>query len=201
MHIYSYLALGDSYTIGEAISLNKSFPYQVVQLLRSKEFNFGAPEIIAKTGWTTDELLDAITQSTLLSKYDFVTLLIGVNNQYRGRDAVEYKEQFEELLKKSIEFANGKKEHVIIISIPDYSVTPYAKSMDTEKISKELEVLNSINKALSIQYKVQYVDIATDFKEAKNDPALIAQDGLHPSEKEYAKWTEKIVEIISPQLK
>lgn len=201
MHVYNYLALGDSYTIGEGVSLTKSFPYQVVQLLRSKEFNFSAPEIIAKTGWTTDELLDEINKSTLLSKYDFVTLLIGVNNQYRERDALEYKEQFEELLKKAVELANGKKEHVIIISIPDYSVTPYASSMDIEKISKEIEVFNGINKALSIQYKIHYVDITETSRNAKNDPTLITSDDLHPSEKEYAKWAEKIVEVISSQLK
>jgi lysophospholipase L1-like esterase len=201
MHVYNYLALGDSYTIGEAVPLSESFPYQVVQLLRNKKFNFNAPEIIAKTGWTTDELLDAINKSTLLSKYDFVTLLIGVNNQYRGRDALEYKEQFEEILKKAIELANGKKEHVLVISIPDYSVTPYTRLMDIEKISKDIEVFNSINKALSIQYKVRYVDITTDFKDAKNNPALITGDGLHPSEKEYAKWAEKIADLISSQLK
>lgn len=201
MHIYSYLALGDSYTIGEAVPLNRSFPYQVVQLLRKKEYNFNAPEIIAKTGWTSDELLEAITNYELLSKYDFVTLLIGVNNQYRGRDAIEYKEQFEEILKKGLDLANGKKERVLVISIPDYSITPYAKSMDTDKISKEIEVFNGINKALSIQYKVQYIDITTGSKEAGNDASLVAQDGLHPSEKEYAKWAKKIVEIITSQLK
>lgn len=201
MHIYSYLALGDSYTIGEAVPLGKSFPYQVVQLLRKKEYAFNAPEIIAKTSWTTDELQEAVNNYTLLSKYDFVTVLIGVNNQYRGRDAIEYKEQLEEILKKAIELANGKKEHVIVISIPDYSVTPHAKSMDANKISKEIEVFNGINKALSIQYKVQYVDITAGSKEAKNDASLIAVDGLHPSEKEYAKWAEKIVEAFTSQLK
>ena len=201
MHIYTYLALGDSYTVGESVALNKSFPYQLVQLLRSKEYNFTAPEIIAKTGWTTDELKDALGKSVFLSKYDFVTLLIGVNNQYRGQDAIEYKQQFEEILKKAIDLTNGKKEHVTVVSIPDYSVTPFARSMDADKISKEIEVLNSINKALSIQYKVQYIDITSGFKDAKNNPALIAPDDLHPSEKEYAKWAEKIVEIISTQLK
>ena len=201
MHVYNYLALGDSYTIGEAIHLNKSFPYQVVQLLRNEEYNFNAPEIIAKTGWTTDELQNDINNTTLLSKYDFVTLLIGVNNQYRGGDAIEYKQQFEEILKKAIELVNGKKEHVIIVSIPDYSVTAYAKSMDVGKISREIEVFNGINKALSIQYKVQYVDITTGSKAAKNDISLIAQDGLHPSEKEYSKWAKKIVDVITSQLK
>ena len=201
MHVYNYLALGDSYTIGESVPLYKSFPYQIVHLLRKKEFNFNAPEIIAKTGWTTDELQDGINNSILLSKYDFVTLLIGVNNQYRGRDAIEYKQQYEEILKKAIELANGKKDRVIIISIPDYSFTSHAQSMDTEKISREIEVFNSINKALSIQYKVQYVDVTAGSKEAKNSPSLMAADGLHPSEKQYAKWAKEIVELIASQLK
>lgn len=201
MHIYSYLALGDSYTIGEAIPLHNNFPYQVVQLLRNKGYKFYAPEIIARTGWTTDELLQAISQYPFLPKYDFVTLLIGVNNQYRGRDVIEYKQQFEELLKKAIEFANGKKEHVVVISIPDYSVTSHAKAMDTEKISKEIDVFNNVNKALTIQYKVHYADITPGSRVAQNDPELVAQDGLHPSGKEYAKWSEKVVEPIISQLK
>lgn len=201
MHIYTYLALGDSYTIGEGVPLTESFPYQVVQLLRQKEYDFNAPEIIAKTGWTTDELQLALGRATLLSKYDFVTLLIGVNNQYRGRDAIEYKEQFEELLKKAIELANGKKDRVIIVSIPDYGVTPHGRSMDEEKISKEIEVFNSINKALSIQYKVLHTDVTLGFRQNAGDTSLIAVDGLHPSGKEYRKWAEKIVELIVLQLK
>ena len=201
MHVYTYLALGDSYTIGEGALLTDSFPYQVVRLLRKKDYDFNAPEIIAKTGWTTDELQHAIEHATLLSKYDFVTLLIGVNNQYRGRDAIEYKEQFEELLKKAIDLANGKKDRVIIISIPDYSVTPHAQSMDVEKVAKEIEVFNSINKALSIQYKVLYTDITSASRGAATDISLISKDGLHPSEKEYQRWAEKIVELVVSELK
>jgi lysophospholipase L1-like esterase len=200
MHNYTYLALGDSYTIGESVPLTKSFPYQVVQLLRNKDYNFHAPEIIARTGWTSDELQEAISKYNLLQKYDFVTLLVGVNNQYRGRNVVEYKEQFEELLKKAIELA-GKKEHVFVISIPDYSVTPYAASMDKEKIAKEIDVFNGVNKALSIQYKVQYVDITGDLREAADRSDLISSDGLHPSEKEYAKWAGRITESITALLK
>ena len=200
MHTYSYLALGDSYTIGESIPLQKSFPYQTIQLLRKKEYKFSAPEIIAKTGWTTGELQTAINSLVLLSKYDFVTLLIGVNNQFRGKEAIEYKENFEELLKKAIELTNGKKEHVLVVSIPDYSITPFAKSMDIEKIAKEIEVFNGINKALSIQYKVQYVDVTAASKEAKIHPDLIAHDGLHPSENEYAQWAKKIADVIIEQL-
>lgn len=201
MHTYTYLALGDSYTIGEAVPLQKNFPYQAVQSLRNKGYNFYAPEIIAQTGWATDELQHALNHYPFLPKYDFVTLLIGVNNQYRGRDAIEYKEQFEELLKKAIALANGKKEHVIVISIPDYGLTPFAKTMDTEKIAKEIETYNGVNKALSIQYKARYIDSTSASKNTGDDPPLLAADGLHPSEKEYAKWAEKLVEVIISQLK
>jgi lysophospholipase L1-like esterase len=201
MHIYNYLALGDSYTIGESVPLDKSFPYQTVQLLREKEFNFSAPEIIAKTGWTIDELQEGMKVHKFLPRYDFVTVLIGVNNQYRGKDVIEFKEQFEELLKKAIELANGKKEHVIVLSIPDYSLTPFAAAMDKEKIAKDIEVFNGVNKALSIQYKVQYIDITAPSKEVVNNPHLIATDGLHPSEKEYEKWAQKLAELISSLLK
>jgi lysophospholipase L1-like esterase len=201
MHQYSYLALGDSYTIGEAIPLRQNFPYQAVQLLRNKGYQFTAPEIIAKTGWTTDELEAAVRDYKFLPKYDFVTLLIGVNNQYRGRNAIEYKEQLEELLKKAIELANGKKDHVILLSIPDYGATPFAASMDTAKIAKEVDVFNAIKKALSIQYKVKFIDITPGSKEARNDPALVAEDRLHPSSKEYTRWAEKLADIIAAQLK
>lgn len=201
MHTYSFLALGDSYTIGESVPLQKSFPYQTVQLLRKENYNFLAPEIIAKTGWTTYELQEGMKEYQFLSKYDFVSLLIGVNDQYREKNILEYKQQFEELLKKAIELANGKKEHVIVISIPDYSATPFAGSLDKEKISGEMDVFNSINKAISIQYKVQYVDITTESKNTMYDPSLVAQDGLHPSAKEYAIWAKKIAEAITSQLK
>ena len=198
---YTYLALGDSYTIGEAVLLKNNFPYQVVQLLRDRGYNFSAPEIIAKTGWTTDELEAGVKDYRFLSKYDFVTLLIGVNNQYRGREIIEYKEHFEELLKKAIELADGKAKHVIIVSIPDYSATPFAQSMDTEKITKQIDVFNGVAKALSIQYKTHFVEITEASKEVKNDKELVAEDGLHPSAKEYKKWAEKLAKQIEAQLK
>ena len=201
MHIYNYLALGDSYTIGEAVALQSSFPYQTVQLLRKAGYDFNAPEIIARSGWTTDELDEAMKKYQLLQKYDFVSLLIGVNNQYRGRDVIQYKEQFEELLKKALVLANNKKERVMIISIPDYSCTPYALNMNKEKMARELEVFNSINLALSIQYKVHYLDITPGSREAETDASLVADDKLHPSRKEYGKWAEKLFELMASQLK
>jgi len=192
-HTYTYLALGDSYTIGEGISLTKSFPYQAVALLRKDVYDLSAPEIIAKTGWTSDELEEGINSHILSAKYDIVTLLIGVNNQYRGRDIAEFKQQFENLLNRSIELANGKKDHVFVISIPDYGVTPFAKIMDSEKITKEIDEYNNLQKAIAIQYKVHYIDITEGSRKAKTNLSLVANDGLHPSEKEYAKWAKKLV--------
>lgn len=194
--LYTYLALGDSYTIGEALPLHKNFPYAVVDQLRKKGQHFSAPEIIAKTGWTTDELAAATDEHQFLDKYDFVTLLIGVNNQYRGRSVEEYKIEFESLLKKALMFAGDKKEHVIVLSIPDYSVTPFAQSKNPAAIKKELELYNSVNNAVCIQYKVHHIDITPGTRKSKKDPSLLAEDGLHPSEKEYKKWAEAVSKII-----
>ena len=199
--IYTYLALGDSYTIGEAVPLTRNFPYQLVQLLRKKGLAVVAPEIIAQTGWTTDELNSAIKTNQYLSKYDLVTLLIGVNNQYRGLDALQYKMEFEELLKKSIELANGKPSHVCVVSIPDYGVTPFASEMDRKKIGREIDIFNNINKAVSIQYKTHYVDITPGSREAGSDEELVTSDRLHPSGKEYSKWAEKLAILVTSLLK
>lgn len=196
---FNLLCLGDSYTIGEALPLHQSFPYQCVQLLRKKGHNFSAPEIIAKTGWTTDELLQALKKYKFSAPYNFATLLAGVNNQYRGRDAIEYKLEFEELLSKTLSLT-GKASHVMVISIPDYSLTTFAEKLDRKKIEKEIDVFNSINKALSIQYKVQYINITDDQRKAKPDNENYASDGLHPSAKQYSKWAKKIAATILKQL-
>lgn len=198
---FTYLALGDSYTIGESVLLHKSFPYQVVQILRKQGLVFYAPEIIAKTGWTTDELRNGLNDYYLLAQYHFVTLLIGVNNQYRGRPVEEYKLEFETLLKRALTYANNANERVIVLSIPDYSLTPFAASMDKGKISEEISLYNSVNKAVSLKYKVNYIDITTGFKKAFTNSSLLASDNLHPSEVEYKNWAEKVSEIIYRQLK
>ena len=198
---YTLLALGDSYTIGEAVLLQESFPYQTVQFLRKAGQNFAAPEIIARTGWTTEELSNALSNYSFSAKYDFVSLLIGVNNQYRGLDIILYKEQFETLLKKAIELAGGKKEHVFVLSIPDYSITPFAAAKDAETISKEIDEYNKLNKAICIQYKIPYIDITTGNKEAGTKDGMVAGDGLHPSAGEYGRWAKKLAGTIEKLLK
>ena len=192
----TYLALGDSYTIGESLPIYESYPYQTVQLLRGKGVQITAPEIIAKTGWTTDELAVAIDQTRLIEQYDYVSLLIGVNNQYRGRKSDEYAMQFEELLKRAISFSANGTSHVFVISIPDWGATPFAEGRDTKKIAEEINAFNDINKSISEKYGVAYIEITEGTRDAKKNPALVARDKLHPSGTEYNKWANKLAEKI-----
>ncbi|ULQ53912.1 SGNH/GDSL hydrolase family protein [Flavihumibacter fluvii] len=194
----TYLALGDSYTIGEKVLLKDSFPYQLVQLLRKNSLQFTAPEIIAKTGWTTDELLSGIEKMELLPAYDLVTLLIGVNNQYRGRATENYSQEFTILLKMAIQFATQKPKQVIVLSIPDWGVTPFAANRNRQEIAEKIDAFNAINKTIALDYGVNYVDITTGTREAATRKDLVAEDGLHPSSVDYARWAEKIVTRISP---
>jgi lysophospholipase L1-like esterase len=194
METYSYLALGDSYTIGESVPLYESYPYQLVQSLRLAGKAFYAPEIIAKTGWTTSDLASRLKQTILNSNYDFVSLLIGVNNQYRNLSSAEYTLEFEELLLKSIAFANNYNGHVFVLSIPNWGQTPYARGRDTNNISKEIGLFNNINRTVSKNHKVNYVDIAEASPENPNDISFLSGDGLHPSGKSYARWAALISE-------
>lgn len=197
---YSYLALGDSYTIGQSVLASENFPSQTVQLLTQQNHNFKEPEIVAKTGWTTDELQNNINTHSFTPPYDFVTLLIGVNNQYRGRPVDGYKPEFENLLKQAIQFAGGKADHVIVLSIPDWGVTPFAVGRDRDQIAKEIDEYNATNKLISEKYKVNYIDITPGSREAATDPSLVAGDGLHPSAKEYARWAQKVFAVIKQEL-
>ena len=196
----SYLALGDSYTIGESVPLHESFPYQVVQLLRKKGQEFSAPEIIAKTGWTTDELLSHLSTTRLLHSYQFVSLLIGVNNQYRKKSLDEYRQQFETLLKKSIRLAGNQSNKVIVVSIPDWGVTPYAAGRDVKKISEEIDDFNLVNKSIALLHHAHYIDITPGSREALTNKTLLASDELHPSAIEYSRWATMVVDKIESQL-
>jgi lysophospholipase L1-like esterase len=190
--IYSYLALGDSYTIGEGVPVYESFPYQTVQGLRKSGYLLYAAEIVAKTGWTTDELQAGISNSKLLPAYDLVSLLIGVNNQYRGRSLQEYTQQFEALLQQAIGFAGNEATHVFVLSIPDWGVTPFAKEKNSATIAHEIDSFNAVNRSFAEKYAVNYIDITPGTRLAANDPSLLAADQLHPSGKEYALWAAKL---------
>lgn len=190
---YNYLALGDSYTIGQSVQTKDRFPIQLADSLKQYKICISEPQIIAKTGWTTDELSEGIDTAKLLDQYDLVTLLIGVNNQYRGRDIENYRKEFNQLLNRSIKFAGNDKNKVIVISIPDWSVTPVAQERDTVTISKEIEVFNTVNLEESTKLGVQYVNVTDISRRAKTDSTLLAEDGLHPSAKMYALWVQEIL--------
>ena len=198
--IFSYLALGDSYTIGEQVKLAESFPYQTVQLLRKNDVPVFAPEIIAVTGWTTDELNNAIEHTNTLEKYDIVSLLIGVNNQYRGRSVNEFTIEFEHLLQRAIQFADNKPAHVFVLSIPDWGITPFAEGRDRKKIAEEINAFNHTCESAAKKFLTNYIDITAAQREDGADPDFVAGDGLHPSGKEYAKWAIKLTDAVKKNL-
>lgn len=189
MQTIRYLALGDSYTIGESVAENERWPNQLASLLQANDVSTEVT-IIARTGWTTDELWQGMQAREIDPPYDLVSLLIGVNNQYRGLDIAEYREEFIFLLNKAIEYAGGDAKRVIVLSIPDWGVTPFAQSRDSKKIATEINLFNSVNREESEKAGVYYVDITPGSRAAVTDSALIAADGLHPSGKMYAEWAE-----------
>jgi len=192
----TYLALGDSYTIGENVKESERFPAQTVQLLQAQNINVKDPEYIATTGWTTSNLLSAINSQNPAKNFDIVTLLIGVNDQYQRGDTTGYRERFLALLNKAVDLADGRKTHVFVLSIPDYSVTPFVVENDKADVSRQIDLFNAINKEVSLQNNITYIDITPSTRQAANDPSLIANDGLHPSGKEYAVWAGMLAPLI-----
>jgi len=186
------LALGDSYTIGESVAVAERWPNQLQRALQQRGLYVADPEIIAKTGWTTDELSSAIDAAKPKGKYELVTLLIGVNNQYRGRDAEQYRKEFAALLQRAIGFAGGNAKRVVVVSIPDWGVTPFAEGRDRAKIAAEIDRFNAINAEETKRAGAKYADITPI---SRKNPTLVAPDGLHPSAEMYAQW----VTIILPQ--
>jgi len=193
---FKYLALGDSYTIGESVDENLRWPVQLVKRLREKGINMDDPEIIAKTGWTTDELILAINEETPVGPYDLVTLLIGVNNQYRGRNINEFKTQFKELLVTAISFADNNPENLYVLSIPDWGVSPFAEGRDRNSIKKEIDSYNFVKKEETLKAGAQFIDITEISRKASTDAGLIANDGLHPSAIMYSLWVKKLLEKL-----
>lgn len=200
-NLKTFLALGDSYTSGEAVASEESYVAQTVKILNEDKVSFSAPEIISKSGWTTGNLLIGLGQTPPQHPpYDIVTILIGVNNQFQKQPKEIYNDEFLILLNSAIVLAGNNKKHVIVLSIPDYSVTPFASGGDKKKIAKEIDELNSINKKIAIQNGVNYLEITSLTRAAAEDPSLIASDGLHPSGKEYKIWAEKLAELIKSVL-
>ncbi|HNB51843.1 MAG TPA: SGNH/GDSL hydrolase family protein, partial [Anaerolineales bacterium] len=199
-HPMKFLALGDSYTIGESVLQAERWPVQLADLLNARGIETAPPDIIAKTGWTTDELMEGIIRGTPMPPYDLVSLLIGVNNQYRGYPPEVYREEFATLLEQAIDFAGGDPDRVIVLSIPDWGVTPFgandARGRTPAQISAEIALFNTINREETLRLEAHYVDITPISEEAKNDLTLLAPDHLHPSGKMYAQWAEQALPIV-----
>jgi lysophospholipase L1-like esterase len=195
----TYLALGDSYTIGEGVLPEENFPNQTVALLNKTAdggYTFAVPEIIATTGFTTDELDKAIDEAKISKHYDIVSLLIGVNNQYRGRSIENFEMEFERLLQRAIHFANNKPQHVFVLSIPDWGVTPFANGRDSKKIGEEIDTYNAVCKMTAQKFNTHFIDITTAQRVDADKEEFLAVDKLHPSGKEYAKWARRVMDIF-----
>lgn len=195
----SYLALGDSYTIGERVKENQRWPMQLVDSLAKKSVFLETPEIIAKTGWTTDELKSGIDDSSLNYPYDWVSLLIGVNNQYRGRSIEEFRNEFEVLLSEAITYSGNRRERVFVISIPDWGVMPFAKERDQEQIATEIDNFNQVIYELCAIEEIEFIDITPLSRKIDLHPDWVADDGLHPSGKQYAAWVQEILPFFLNQ--
>ena len=190
----TYLAVGDSYTIGESVAVQDRFPNQTVQLLRAKGIQVEEPEIIARTGYTCANIIKALEKSSKHNNYQLMTILAGVNDQFQGYDTADYRIQFTKLLKLALEKVNGHSNKIFVLSIPDYSVTPFGKG--NKKTQQEIGYFNAINKQVSQHLGMHYVDISFISKQAANDPLLTAMDGLHPSHNQYQLWSQLLMEAI-----
>jgi len=197
---FTLLSLGDSYTVGEGVPIYGSFPYQAVQLLRAAGHAFSAPEIVARTGWTSAELLEGLGDTKLLPSYDFVTLLIGVNNEYRGRSLSEYELEFGRLLRLAIGLGRQDPLRVFVLSIPDWSVTPFAGShlpdaagRDREAVAGEIDAFNAAGARIAGEQGVAFIDITGHTRGHGREPEeWLAADLLHPSGREYRYWAEQV---------
>lgn len=198
-----YLALGDSYTIGEAVSPNESFPNQLATCLNEKGIAMAEPIVIAQTGWTTDELKAAIDATALKSDFDLVTLLVGVNNQYRGYALSDYRREFKELLQMAIGFAADHKERVFVLSIPDWGATTFGQESgrNLEAIASEIDAFNVVNREETLALGIAYIDITPGSRTAREDSELLANDGLHYSSKLYQQWVEGLLSSIQASSK
>ena len=199
---YDVLSLGDSYTIGESVEEKHRWPIQLVAELQERGVQWNQPRIIAKTGWTTDELQSAIDESPFIGRtYGWVTLLIGVNNQYRGLDAEIFRTDFRELLQYAIERANNRPRRVLVLSIPDWGVTPFARGRDTKKIAAEIDTFNRIKSEETLAQNAHFIDITDISRDAAEYPSKwLASDELHPSGAMYWRWAQRAADVVLQEI-
>jgi lysophospholipase L1-like esterase len=190
-----FLALGDSYTIGEGVGEHERWPVQLARQLREEGLAIEDPLIIARTGWTTGELLAALQREQPSGSFGLVSLLIGVNNQYRGLDLEAYRQDLIELLHRAIDLAGGDASRVLVLSIPDWGVTPFAAGRDRARIAEEIDAFNAVNRDETEALGSRYVDVTATSRQAATEPAFLAADGLHPSGEMYSAW----VRLVRPE--
>jgi lysophospholipase L1-like esterase len=195
-----YLALGDSYTIGEGVAPDGRWPMLVAAALRGRGRDVGDPEIVAVTGWTTDELDAGIDAAAPRGPYALVSLLIGVNNQYRGWPLDEYREQFRALLRRAIGFAGGDAGRVVVVSIPDWGVTPFAEGRDRARIGREIDAFNAAARDVARELGARWVAVTPASRAAAGDVSMFADDGLHPSAAQYRQWTALVLPVAEQAL-
>ena len=183
-----FLALGDSYTIGEAVQPAERWPVRLAGLLRERGVRIADPIIVARTGWTTDELSAGIDATRPQGPFQLVSLLVGVNNQYRGRSADEYREQLRALLERAVGFAGNEAGRVMVLSIPDWGVTPFAEGRDRAQVAAEIDGFNRIAREEAERAGARWVDVTPQTRQAAEDAGLVAEDGLHPSGRSYQAW-------------
>ena len=193
----TYLALGDSYTIGESVHDSLRWPNQLVSALNKKGRQFEPATIVAQTGWTTDELAAAIDSTELALHYDYVSLLIGVNNQYRGRSIENFQTEFIELLEEAVLLGGNEGANIFVLSIPDWGVMPFAEGRNRSQIAQEIDQFNTVIQAVCRDRNIAYFDITAISREAATNPILVAQDGLHPSGTMYARWVDRILPFFN----
>jgi lysophospholipase L1-like esterase len=191
-----FLALGDSYTLGEGIAADASWPWQLARALRAGGIGLVDPEILAVTGWTTDELVAAMEATPFAPPYALVSLSIGVNNQYRGRDADEYRREFADLLQRAIALAGDEASRVFVVSIPDWGVTRFAREQkrDAARIAAEIDAFNALARGETAIAGARYADVTAISRQCADRPGMLADDGLHPSSAQYASWLPAIAE-------
>lgn len=196
-NLKSYLALGDSYTIGEAVAENMRWPNQLVKKWNGNNPKYNPAEIIARTGWTTDELLLALNENPpLRTTYDTVSLLIGVNNQYRGRSISVFEDELIVLIQKAIAFAGNDVQNVFAVSIPDWGVMPFAEGRDRQEIATQIDAFNAVVRRQAENFGIAFIDITPISREASANARLIASDGLHPSGYQYTLWANAIIQAL-----
>lgn len=196
MNTATYLALGDSYTIGEGVAADERWPAQLARRLRALGVAIADPAIVATTGWTTDELAAAMDAATFAPPYALASLLIGVNNQYRGRALDEYRGEFAALLERASALA-ASPTRVFVVSIPDWGVTRFAREQgrDAAQVGAEIDAFNAAAREIATAAGIPFVDVTAASREAGDGEAMLVADGLHPSAAQYALWTDEIVPV------